>query len=110
MPKLFDLAVVTREYEDIRGNKKAVWENIGSLIEGKDGKKFIMLKAHFNPAAIQRRDGSECILVSLFAPKEKDSNIPSSSIDNSSYSGYSSNSDNQNMSSGNQVFDPDIPF
>lgn len=95
MTKLFDLCVVTREYEDSFGNKKAVWENIGSLLEGRDGKQFIMLKAHFNPAAIQRKEGSECILVNLFKPKSKNSGSDTSdSFGSFNDSGFSDSSDN----------------
>ena len=70
MTKLYDLCVATREYNDRDGNKKSVWENIGSILQNDEGRNFIMLKAHFNPAAIKRKDGSESILVSLFAPKD----------------------------------------
>ncbi len=70
MTKLYDLCVSTREYTDNSGNKKSVWENIGSILQNDDGKNFIMLKAHFNPAAIKRKEGSESILVSMFMPKD----------------------------------------
>ena len=74
MNKIYDMCVATRRYKDSSGNEKAVWENVGSVLE-KDGKQFIMLKAHFNPAAIQRKDGSECILISLFAPKNSNDSL-----------------------------------
>lgn len=73
MTKLYDLCVATRHYKDSTGNDKAVWENIGSILKKEDGKVFMMLKAHFNPAAIQRKDGSESILVSMFVPKSRQS-------------------------------------
>lgn len=93
--KLYDLCVATREYTDKNGDKKAVWENIGAVMENDDGKKYMMLKAHFNPAAITRKEGSESILVSMFAPKNKQS-------DNSAGSG------SQNFSP--EAYDPNIPF
>ena len=93
--KLYDLCVATREYTDKNGDKKAVWENIGAVMENDDGKKYMMLKAHFNPAAITRKEGSESILVSMFAPKTKQS-------DNSAGSG------SQNFSP--EAYDPNIPF
>ena len=71
MTKLYDLCVATRHYKDNLGNEKALWENIGTILKNEDGKVFMMLKAHFNPAAIQRKEGSESILVSMFAPKPK---------------------------------------
>ena len=71
MTKLYDLCVATRHYKDNSGNDKAVWENIGSILKNEDGRTFMMLKAHFNPAGIQRKDGSESILVSMFPPKNR---------------------------------------
>ena len=51
-----------------------------------------MLKAHFNPAAIQRKEGSESIIISMFKPKQKQQN---SQQDNSN-SDNSSNNDEWN--------------
>ena len=84
MTKLYDLCVATREYTDRDGSKKSVWENIGSLLQNDEGKNFIMLKAHFNPAAIKRKEGSESILVSLFAPKNSTADYSSFSLSASS--------------------------
>ena len=68
MKKLYDLCVVTSKYTQ-NGQDKNRYENIGSIWENND-RKFITLKAHFNPAAISRKEGSDSILVSLFAAKE----------------------------------------
>ena len=38
-----------------------------------ENRPYMMLKAHFNPAAIQRKEGSESITLSLFRPKQQDS-------------------------------------
>ena len=86
MTKLYDLCVATRHYKDTSGNDKAVWENIGSILKNEDGKTFMMLKAHFNPAAIQRKEGS-----SMFPPKsrQQDTDPPDFNPDS---------------------FDPNIPF
>ena len=105
MTKLYDLCVATRHYKDTSGNDKAVWENIGSILKNEDGKTFMMLKAHFNPAAIQRKDGSESILVSMFPPKNK----------NASSLQDLANSIADEVSSYQQDFspdsyDPNIPF
>ncbi|MBQ7220699.1 MAG: hypothetical protein IJS28_06955 [Synergistaceae bacterium] len=67
--KLYDLAVVTRKYTDNAGQEKNVWENVGAILQA-DGDPYMMLKAHFLPAAIARKDGSESILVSMFVPKD----------------------------------------
>lgn len=84
MSKLFDLAVATRRYTDRNGNEKSVWENIGAILQA-DGEPYMMLKAHFLPAAISRKDGSESILVSLFAPKDS---TPDLSFNYDSTAGY----------------------
>ena len=73
--KLYNLCVATRRYKDNTGAEKAVWENVGSVLENDDSKIFVMLKAHFNPAAIQRKENSESILVSMFPPKSKDDSV-----------------------------------
>ena len=96
MTKLYDLCVATRSYKDSNGNEKAVWENIGSILKNEEGKVFMMLKAHFNPAGIQRKEGSESILVNMFQPKAKNNNDSS---------GYSGADDFQPAS-----YDPNIPF
>ncbi len=72
--KLYDLAVSTGSYTDRNGNEKKEWKNIGAIWESdKNGQKsvFMMLDATFNPAAIERRQGSSSILVSMFKPKDK---------------------------------------
>ena len=101
MKKLFDLCVPTRKYKS-KGQEKTNWENIGALIQNDDGKKFIMLKAHFNPAAIQRKEGSESIVISMFAPKIKQ--------DNSDLSQRSSQWDDNDNNFGAVDNDDGIPF
>lgn len=69
MTKLWDLAVKTGEYlKD--GKTRNRYENIGAMWEGQGDTPFITLKATFNPAAIVRKEGSDSIMVSCFAPKE----------------------------------------
>jgi hypothetical protein len=70
--RLYDLAVKTGEYQDREGNTKANWQNIGVLMEGDDGNKFIMLERWFNPAGVPFKEGSRSILVSCFEPREQD--------------------------------------
>ena len=64
--KKYDLAVPIAKY-NVNGQEKTRWENIGSVMSGDKG-PYIMLKATFNPAAIQRKEGSEYIVISLFKP------------------------------------------
>ena len=68
--KLYDIAVVTRKYQDRNGDSKSNWENIGAVFQG-DKAPFIMLKAHFNPAGIQRKEGSDSITLYCFPPRQK---------------------------------------
>jgi hypothetical protein len=68
--KIKDLAVVTGTYQS-NGETKKRYANIGALMEGDNG-QFLMLNAHFNPAGVPRKDGSESILVSMFDPKDRD--------------------------------------
>ena len=89
MKKLYDLCVVTSSYTQ-NGQKKNRYENIGSILE-KDGRRFMTLKAHFNPAAIARQEGSESIFVSMFAPKDNSN----SGEENSSRESNNSNAQEQ---------------
>lgn len=105
----YDLCVTTRNYKDKTGSEKAVWSNIGSILKNKDGKPFMLLKAYFNPAAIQRKEGSESVLVSIFPHKSKsDSNSSNQDFYGSTDFGtndYSAPDDFQPES-----YDPNIPF
>ena len=100
----YDLCVGTRRYKDSSGNDKTVWSNVGSILKNKDGKPFMLLKAYFNPAAIQRKEGSESVPVSIFTHKSKAEN----SSDNQDFYGtqdFSAPDDFQPES-----YDPNIPF
>ena len=74
--KLYDLAVKTGEYTDREGATKGRWQNIGAVMQGDDGSKFVMLAKWFNPAGVPDLNGknakSESILLSCFAPKQAD--------------------------------------
>ena len=72
---LYKLAVATSKYQDRDGKERTNWENIGAVYETeRDGKvsRFITLKATFNPAGIERKQGTDNIIVSLFPPKDKE--------------------------------------
>ncbi len=106
--KLYDLAVGTRKYTK-NGEDKTVWENVGVIIMG-DKNPYLMLKAHFNPAAIQRKEGNESILISLFKAKEKTSQHDSTdAID--SYENFTPIDYDTGFNSQTPDLDPkDIPF
>lgn len=71
MKKLYDLAVKTGSYQTKDGNEKATWLNVGAVWDGNDDTKFMLLKAAFNPAAIERKNGSDSISIAMFEPREE---------------------------------------
>lgn len=101
--KLYDLAVKTGEYQDRNGQTKGRWQNVGAVMEGNDGNKFIMLSKWFNPAGVPDLSGknatSESILLSMFKPQDRSGD--QSQHDQAKSNGYAPNQ------TGN---DDDIPF
>ena len=73
MKKLYDLAVKSGSYSTKDGNEKALWLNVGAVWEN-DDTKFMLLRAAFNPAAIERKQGSDCISIAMFEPREEQRN------------------------------------
>ena len=71
MKKLYDLAVKTGSYQTKDGNEKATWLNVGAVWDGNDNTKFMLLRAAFNPAAIERKNGSDSISIAMFEPREE---------------------------------------
>lgn len=67
--KVKDIVAKVGEYTDRNGQTKARWQNVGALMEDKDGQPFIMLARWFNPAGVP--SDRESILLSCFAPKEQ---------------------------------------
>ena len=70
--KLYDLAVKVSEYQDQQGNKKGRWQNVGAVMQGDDGGKFIMLAKWFNPAGVPNPDNRDNVLISIFELKDQD--------------------------------------
>lgn len=74
--KLYDCMVATSTYKDRNGNDKRHWENIGSIWQDKDNNGnsycYMMMKRTFNPAGIEAREGSDSIRISLFKPKQNE--------------------------------------
>ena len=68
--KLYDICATTGKYTDRDGKEKNRYLNVGSVIKGDYG-TYIMLNAHFNPAGIPRKEGSDSIVLNLFK-KDKD--------------------------------------
>lgn len=67
--KRYDLAVKVSEYTDQQGQTKARWVNIGAVFDGADGKPFITINRHFNPAGALFKPGSDAIIASCFEPR-----------------------------------------
>ena len=70
MKKVYDLAVKTGSYQK-DGETKNRYKNVGSVMEGDNG-MFMFLDKSFNPAGIESKEGSSDIIVSMFAPRQKE--------------------------------------
>jgi hypothetical protein len=64
-----DLAVKTGTYTDKSGATKGRYENIGKLMQGKDG-LYVLLKKTFNPAGVETEPGRDMIVVSVFEKRD----------------------------------------
>ena len=71
MKKLYELVVCSGSYTDKDCNEKSSWLNVGSIWENNDDNQFMLLRATFNPAAIERKNGSDCITVSIFEARDQ---------------------------------------
>lgn len=106
--KLYDLAVKTGVYTDRQtGQEKGRWQNVGAVMQGDDGNQFIMLAKWFNPAGVPdlsgRGAGSESVLVSCFAPQERQQQASSAPQQSSRRAPAPAPADSQ-------MLDDDIPF
>lgn len=75
MAKMYDLVVKVGEYTDGQGNKKGRFQNIGAMMEGRDGgAPFLMLAKWFAPAGVPdfTGKGGESVLISCYEPKAAD--------------------------------------
>ena len=73
MSKIYDLAVKTGSYTNHQGDEKSKWKTIGSIIETKNGGKVILIDRTFNPAGVPVEYGKDSIMISMFEPKQKES-------------------------------------
>lgn len=69
--KTHDLCVKTGSYRDASGNDKARYQTVGAVMQGDDGRSFILLEAWFNPAGIERQAERGSIILSMFEPKQQ---------------------------------------
>lgn len=76
--KLRDIVVKTGEYQDrTTGETKGRYENVGALmqLENERGKSlFVMLRRTFNPAGAPNPDNRASVLLSCFAPQDRQQN------------------------------------
>lgn len=68
--KKYDIAVKVGSYEK-NGEIKNQWENVGAVIEGRDGGLFMTLKKTFNPAGLVTDHNKDSITMSLFEPRDR---------------------------------------
>lgn len=66
----FDAVVKTGTYTDGSGNEKARWQNVGAVIETKNG-LALLLERWFNPAGVVDDKGGESVLINLM-PADRD--------------------------------------
>ncbi len=71
MTKKYDVVAVTGTYTNNAGEEKKRYLNVGSIHDSGNG-PYMFLNASFNPAGIQRKEGSDSIILSLFTPKPRD--------------------------------------
>lgn len=68
--KTHDLVVKVGSYTK-DGETKGRYKNVGLMMENDEGKQFLMIDPTFNFAGLQRQDGKDMVIVSMFEPKEK---------------------------------------
>ncbi len=69
--KKYDIVATVGTYQK-NGETKGRFKNVGAIME-KDGRLFILLDRIFNPAGLPNQDNRDSVLLSLFEPKDKDS-------------------------------------
>ena len=70
MAKKFDAVVCTGRYTDVNGQEKARWQNVGAVIETKNG-MALLLERWFNPAGVVDDKGGENVLINLMPPNDR---------------------------------------
>lgn len=75
MAKKYDLSVKTGEYTDSQGQTKGRYLNIGVMMETDKG-PYILLNRTFNPAGVPGNNDRDNIMVSLFEPRDNQSQAP----------------------------------
>lgn len=71
MTKRYDVVARVGSYTDSSGQEKGRFENVGAVIINQNGGFNLLLKKTFNPAGLAEPD-KECIILSLFEPKQQE--------------------------------------
>ena len=109
--KIKDLAVKTREYTNTAGEKKANWQNIGSIMENDEGRQFILLDRWVNLAGIPdygNKPNPTAVLVNVFEPKETGGAGAGNNYQPSAHS--QAKAESAKPPAGGDNMDDDIPF
>lgn len=69
--KVKDLAVKVGTYQK-GGETKNRYMNVGAVLEGADGKQFLLLDRTFNPAGCPNPENKQTVLISMFDVKGSD--------------------------------------
>ena len=102
MSKKYDLVVKTGEYQNNNGETKGRFQNVGAVMQGKDG-PYIIMERTFNPAGLPNPDNRSSVIISLYEPKEQQQGQQQSQAPQQQQQ-------QQNQAPNNQGFDQDIPF
>ncbi|MCF0055551.1 hypothetical protein [Dyadobacter sp. CY356] len=100
MTKVYDLVIKTGTYTK-NGEEKARYKNIG-IVNQTDKGMYILLDRMFNPAGVPNPENKDMLMVSMFEPKENQS-------DNGAAYSQARKGDPQSPSFGNE-FDDSAPF
>jgi len=107
--RIKDLAVKTGEYTDKNGEKKARYENVGSLWDGDKG-QFITLKKTFNPAGLETAPGKDQIIISVFELRDNNQQQAQPKRQAPPQDNHNAAKSNGYQSAPADDFDSDIPF
>ena len=70
--KKWEVVCKVSSYQDKEGKTKNRYVNVGSIMTNDDGREFMLLNRHFNPAGIPNPDNRESIILSFFETKSKE--------------------------------------
>lgn len=66
--KIMDIVAKTGEYQDNAGMTKGRYQNVGSLMQGDDGRQFIIMERWFSPAGLPNPQSRSSVILSLYEP------------------------------------------